>query len=132
MQQHIFLSAAAAGLARCPAPSRTGRSHPAGGRWARGRGGAAGQMCSDKFQLLAGRGCVHTCASAFFLRRGDLGTVNILILQPTQPLARQSYKVDVNLCLLNLSGELKLQNFHLQIFFVQYPFFAILISTPSF
>ena len=39
------------------------------GAWGedRGGGGAAGQMCSDKFQLLAGRGCVHTwCASAFF------------------------------------------------------------------
>ena len=66
--QHIFLSGAA-GLARCP--SRAPADPLPGGRWARGGktggGGAAGQMCSDKFQLLAGRGSAHTCASVFFL-----------------------------------------------------------------
>ena len=49
--------------------ARTGRSPPreedgrVGGRQGEGAGG---QMCSDKFQLLAGRRCAHTCASAFF------------------------------------------------------------------
>ena len=62
--QHIFLSGAA-GLARCP--SRAPADPLPGGRWARGgkTGGAAGQMCSDKFQLLVGAGCARTCTSVF-------------------------------------------------------------------
>ena len=31
------------------------------------QGGAAGQMCSDKFQLLVGAGCARTCTSVFFI-----------------------------------------------------------------
>ena len=51
--------------ARCALPRRAHRQIPPGRKM--GAWGRPGQMCSDKFQLLVGAGCAHTCTSVFFI-----------------------------------------------------------------
>ena len=50
--------------ARCALPRRAHRQIPPGRKM--GAWGRPGQMCSDKFQLVAGASCEHTCATCFF------------------------------------------------------------------
>ena len=116
--------------------ARTGRRGRKMGAWGEDRGGAAGQMCSDKFQLLVGAGCARTCTSVFFYFQCDQqGTVNILLnpysLQPSNASKQKSTSCvfGQNISEGNPEFELILQIFHWP-FYLPTHFLEIHISAP--
>ena len=99
------------------------------------QGGAAGQMCSDKFQLLVGAGCARTCTSVFYFQCDQQGTVNILLnpysLQPPNASKQKSTSCvfGQNTSEGNPEFELILQIFHWP-FYLPTHFLEIHISAP--